>query len=77
VAQLREDQVQQDPKSSEKTDRAKRISALINRGAAVLKKALKLKEETVVKQKAPKKMRKISLDAAFEKEKKSQGKRKK
>ena len=77
MAQLREDQVQQDPKSSEKTDRAKRISALINRGAAVLKKALKLKEETVVKQKAPKKMRKISLDAAFEKEKKSQGKRKK
>jgi|TARA_R110002020_G_scaffold77671_1_gene196049 hypothetical protein len=69
--------VQQDPKCSEKTDRAKRISALINRGAAVLKKALKLKEETVVKQKAPKKMRKISLDAAFEKEKKSQGKRKK
>ena len=39
--------------------------------------ALKLKEETVVKQKAPKKMRKISLEAAFEKEKKSQGKRKK
>lgn len=74
---MREDQVQQDPKCSEKTDRAKRISALINRGAAVLKKALKLKEETVVKQKAPKKMRKISLDAAFEKEKKSQGKRKK
>ena len=74
---MREEQVQQDPKSSEKTDRAKRISALINRGAAVLKKALKLKEETVVKQKAPKKMRKISLDAAFEKEKKSQGKRKK
>jgi hypothetical protein len=74
---LREDQVQQDPKCSEKTDRAKRISALINRGAAVLKKALKLKEETVVKQKAPKKMRKISLEAAFEKEKKSQGKRKK
>tara|TARA_R100000995_G_C3479218_1_gene122833 strand:+ start:288 stop:497 length:210 start_codon:yes stop_codon:yes gene_type:complete len=69
--------VQQDPKCSEKTDRAKRISALINRGAAVLKKALKLKEETVVKQKAPKKMRKISLEAAFEKEKKSQGKRKK
>ena len=74
---MREDQVQQDPKSSEKTDRAKRISALINRGAAVLKKALKLKEEAVVKQKAPKKMRKISLEAAFEKEKKSQGKRKK
>jgi len=74
---LREDQVQQDPKSSEKTDRAKRISALINRGAAVLKKALKLKEEAVVKQKAPKKMRKISLEAAFEKEKKSQGKRRK
>jgi hypothetical protein len=74
---LREDQVQQDPKCSEKTDRAKRISALINRGAAVLKKALKLKEEAVVKQKAPKKMRKISLEAAFEKEKKSQGKRKK
>ncbi len=74
---MREDQVQQDPKCSEKTDRAKRISALINRGAAVLKKALKLKEETVVKQKAPKKMRKISLEAAFEKEKKSQGKRKK
>ena len=73
---MREDQVQQDPKCSEKTDRAKRISALINRGAAVLKKALKLKEETVVKQKAPKKMRKISLEAAFEKEKKSQGKRK-
>lgn len=69
--------MQQDPKCSEKTDRAKRISALINRGAAVLKKALKLKEETVVKQKAPKKMRKISLEAAFEKEKKSQGKRKK
>jgi hypothetical protein len=69
--------VQQDPKSSEKTDRAKRISALINRGAAVLKKALKLKEEAVVKQKAPKKMRKISLEAAFEKEKKSQGKRRK
>ena len=61
----------------DKTDRAKRISALINRGAAVLKKALKLKEEAVVKQKAPKKMRKISLEAAFEKEKKSQGKRKK
>ena len=74
---MREDQVQQDPKCSEKTDRAKRISALINRGAAVLKKALKLKEEAVVKQKAPKKMRKISLEAAFEKEKKSQGKRKK
>lgn len=74
---MREDQVQQDPKSSEKTDRAKRISALINRGAAVLKKALKLKEEAVVKQKAPKKMRKISLEAAFEKEKKSQGKRRK
>ena len=74
---MREDQVQQDPKCSEKTDRAKRISALINRGAAVLKKALKLKEETVVKQKAPKKMRKISLEAAFEKEKKAQGKRKK
>ena len=74
---MREDQVQQDPKCSEKTDRAKRISALINSGAAVLKKALKLKEETVVKQKAPKKMRKISLEAAFEKEKKSQGKRKK
>ena len=74
---MREDQVQQDPKCSEKTDRAKRISALIKRGAAVLKKALKLKEETVVKQKAPKKMRKISLEAAFEKEKKSQGKRKK
>ena len=74
---MREDQVQQDPKCSEKTDRAKRISDLINRGAAVLKKALKLKEETVVKQKAPKKMRKISLEAAFEKEKKSQGKRKK
>ena len=74
---MREDQEQQDPKCSEKTDRAKRISALINRGAAVLKKALKLKEETVVKQKAPKKMRKISLEAAFEKEKKSQGKRKK
>lgn len=74
---MREDQVQQDPKCSEKTDRAKRISALINRGAAVLKKALKLKEETVVKQKAPKKMRKISLEAAFEKEKKSQGKRRK
>ena len=74
---MREDQVQQDTKCSEKTDRAKRISALINRGAAVLKKALKLKEETVVKQKAPKKMRKISLEAAFEKEKKSQGKRKK
>lgn len=69
--------MQQDPKSSEKTDRAKRISALINRGAAVLKKALKLKEEAVVKQKAPKKMRKISLEAAFEKEKKSQGKRRK
>ena len=69
--------MQQDPKCSEKTDRAKRISALINRGAAVLKKALKLKEETVVKQKAPKKMRKISLEAAFEKEKKSRGKRKK
>ena len=69
--------MQQDPKCSEKTDRAKRISALINRGAAVLKKALKLKEEAVVKQKAPKKMRKISLEAAFEKEKKSQGKRKK
>ena len=69
--------MQQDPKCSEKTDRAKGISALINRGAAVLKKALKLKEETVVKQKAPKKMRKISLEAAFEKEKKSQGKRKK
>lgn len=69
--------MQQDPKCSEKTDRAKRISALINRGAAVLKKALKLKEETVVKQKAPKKMRKISLEAAFEKEKKSQGKRRK
>ena len=74
---MREDQVQQDPKCSEKTDRAKRIPALINRGAAVLKKALKLKEEAVVKQKAPKKMRKISLEAAFEKEKKSQGKRKK
>ena len=74
---MREDQVQQDPKCSEKTDRAKRISALINRGAAVLKKALKLKEETVVKQKAPKKMRKMSLEAAFEKEKKFQGKRKK
>ena len=74
---MREDQVQQDPKCSEKTDRAKRISALINRGAAVLKKALKLKEEAVVKQKALKKMRKISLEAAFEKEKKSQGKRKK
>ena len=74
---MREDQVQQDPKCSEKTDRAKRISALINRGTAVLKKALKLKEETVVKQKAPKKMRKISLEAAFEKEKKSQGKKKK
>ena len=61
---MREDQVQQDPKCSEKTDRAKRISALINRGAAVLKKALKLKEETVVKQKAPKKMR--HLDHNFQ-----------
>ena len=66
-------QVLQEHNISEKTAK---IKALIKRGAAVLKKALKLKEETVVKQKAPKKMRKISLDAAFEKEKKSQGKRK-
>ena len=55
------------------------VDKFLNEDASdkVLKKALKLKEETVVKQKAPKKMRKISLEAAFEKEKKSQGKRKK
>tara|TARA_R100001163_G_C4891357_1_gene84185 strand:- start:312 stop:530 length:219 start_codon:yes stop_codon:yes gene_type:complete len=72
--------VQQDPKISEKTDRNKRIKALMERGAAVLKKAkeIVLRENAVVYV-SPKKQRKrsISLEAAFEKEKKSQGKRRK
>ena len=70
----------QDPKSSEKTDRNKRIKSLMERGAAVLKKAKEiLLRENAFVYVSPKKQRKrsISLDAAFEKEKKSSGKRKK
>ena len=76
---MREDQVQQDPKSSEKTGRAERIKSLMIRGAAVLKKAAKIKEQMSAYTPAPKKMRKRrdSLEAAFEKEKKASGKRKK
>ena len=76
---MREDQVQQDPKSSEKTGRTERIKSLMIRGAAVLKKAAKIKEQMSAYTQAPKKMRKrrVSLEAAFEKEKKSHGKRKK
>ena len=56
-----------------------KLKALIKRGAAVVKKAAKIRDQSVIRQPAPKKMRKsrISLDAAFEKEKKSHGKRKK
>ena len=76
---MREDQVQQDLKSSEKTGRTERIKSLMIRGAAVLKKAAKIKEQMSAYTQAPKKMRKrrVSLEAAFEKEKKSHGKRKK
>ena len=71
--------MQQDPKSSEKTGRAETIKSLLIRGAAVLKKAAKIKEQMSAYTQAPKKMRKrrVSLEAAFEKEKKSSGKRKK
>ena len=57
-----------------------KLKALIDRGSAVVKKAMKIKEQVAAFSKPrPKKMRKsrISLDAAFEKEKKSHGKRKK
>ena len=71
-------QVLQEHNISEKTAK---IKALIKRGAAVLKKAMTIRDNAVVyispedgKKKARK--RKISLEAAFEKEKKSQGKRK-
>tara|TARA_R100000315_G_C5153454_1_gene88046 strand:+ start:209 stop:364 length:156 start_codon:yes stop_codon:yes gene_type:complete len=48
------------------------------RGAAVLKKAAKIKEQMSAYTQAPKKMRKrrVSLEAAFEKEKQSPSKRK-
>lgn len=72
-------QVLQEHNISEKTAK---IKALIKRGAAVLKKAMTIRDNAVVyispedgKKKARK--RKISLEAAFEKEKKSQGKRRK
>ena len=54
-----------------------KLKALVKRGAAVVKKAIKIRDNSVVYYQAPKKMRKISLDAAFKKEKKSHGKRKK
>jgi len=54
-----------------------KLKALIKRGAAVVKKATKIRDQSVIRQPAPKKMRKISLDAAFEKEKKSSGKNRK
>jgi hypothetical protein len=59
-----------------------KLKAFIKRGAAVVKKAMTIRDNAVVyispedgKKKARK--RKISLEAAFEKEKKSQGKRRK
>tara|TARA_R100001443_G_scaffold22258_1_gene34474 strand:- start:5063 stop:5338 length:276 start_codon:yes stop_codon:yes gene_type:complete len=79
--QLQEVQVPQDPKCLEKTAKAKNIKALIKRGAAVLKKAMTIRDNAVVyisPEDGKKKMRKrkISLEAAFQKEKKSTGKRK-
>tara|TARA_R100001594_G_scaffold24026_1_gene47078 strand:- start:23139 stop:23336 length:198 start_codon:yes stop_codon:yes gene_type:complete len=56
---------------------AEKLKSLISRGAAVVKKAMKIRDQSVVYHQAPKKMRKISLDAAFEKEKKSSGKNRK
>jgi|TARA_R100001443_G_scaffold29693_2_gene42933 hypothetical protein len=62
--------------------RAEKIKSLIKRGAAVLKKAMTIRDNAVVyisPEDGKKKMRKrkISLEAAFQKEKKSTGKRKK
>ena len=55
-----------------------KLKALIDRGSAVVKKAIKIKEQVAAFSKPrPKKMRKISLDAAFKKEKKSSGKNRK
>ena len=73
--------MQQDHKNSEKMARAEKIKSLIKRGAAVLKKAMTIRDNAVVyisPEDGKKKMRKrkISLEAAFQKEKKSTGKRK-
>lgn len=72
-------QVLQEHNISEKTAK---IKALIKRGAEVLKKAMTIRDNAVVyisPEDGKKKMRKrkISLEAAFQKEKKSTGKRKK
>tara|TARA_R110002020_G_C15753460_1_gene726360 strand:+ start:325 stop:540 length:216 start_codon:yes stop_codon:yes gene_type:complete len=71
--------VLQEHNISEKTAK---IKALIKRGAEVLKKAMTIRDNAVVyisPEDGKKKMRKrkISLEAAFQKEKKSTGKRKK
>ena len=74
---LREAQVRQEDSFSGRMVNREKLKALIKRGAAVVKKAMTIRDQSVVYHQAPKKMRKISLDAAFEKEKKSHGKRKK
>ena len=79
---LREAQVRQEDSFSGRMVSREKLKALIKRGAAVVKKAMTIRDNAVVyispedgKKKARK--RKISLEAAFEKEKKSQGKRRK
>ena len=74
---LREAQVRQENNFSGRMVSREKLKALVKRGAAVVKKAMTIRDNSVVYYQAPKKMRKISLDAAFEKEKKSSGKRKK
>ncbi len=64
------------------SEKTAKIKALIKRGAEVLKKAMTIRDNAVVyisPEDGKKKMRKrkISLEAAFQKEKKSTGKRKK